>query len=209
VQGHAAACAERRAWVRHPGQPNKACEFIEPSAGHGWWAAVHEVSLGGISFCLPCRLPPGTVVVIDQPAGPSRRRHAISVRVVHATTHAGGWLLGCAFDQPLREADLQALLQPAEAGTRTRFLSFGAPAAAGYESQAAKETERQATQDEKSRLRELKRAQSRCRRADGLALSVARLSRDLPPNLQNFLLARLSRLAPQFADQLRPHLVRQ
>jgi PilZ domain len=125
---------EQRAWVRHPDPTNGPYQLIDAETEYGWWASVRDVSLGGLAMVLSQRLSPGTRLIIDKPLRPGKPWHALSVRVVHATACAEGWLLGCEFAHPLSEADLEALLQPAEQGTPglqpMRFLSFDVPAGA-------------------------------------------------------------------------------
>jgi hypothetical protein len=124
--------AEQRAWVRYPDPTNSPYQLIEAETEFGWWGSVRDVSLGGLAIALSQRLSPGTPLIIDKPLRSGKPWHALSVRVVHATACAEGWLLGCEFAQPLSEEDLEALLQPAEPGTPglqpMRFLSFGVSA---------------------------------------------------------------------------------
>jgi hypothetical protein len=124
--------AEQRAWVRHPDPTNSPYQLIDAETEYGWWASVRDVSLGGLAIVLSQRLSPGTRLIIDKPLRPGKPWHALSVRVVHATACAEGWLLGCEFAHPLSDEDLEALLQPAERGTPglspMRFLSFDKPA---------------------------------------------------------------------------------
>jgi hypothetical protein len=125
--------AEQRAWVRHPDPTNGPYQLIDAETEYGWWASVRDVSLGGLALVLSQRLSPGTRLIIDKPVRSGKPWHALSVRVVHATACAEGWLLGCEFAHPLSEEDLEALLQPAERGRPglqpMPFLSFDMPAA--------------------------------------------------------------------------------
>jgi hypothetical protein len=124
--------AEQRAWVRYPDPTNSPYQLIEAETEYGWWASVRDVSLGGLAIVLSQRLSPGTALIIDKPLQSGKPWHALSVRVVHATACAEGWLLGCEFAHPLSEEDLEALLQPADRGAPglqpMRFLSFDMPA---------------------------------------------------------------------------------
>jgi hypothetical protein len=123
--------AEQRAWVRYPDPTNGPYQLIDAETEYGWWASVRDVSLGGLALVLSQRLTPGTRLIIDKPLRSGRPWHALSVRVVHATACAEGWLLGCEFAHPLSEEDLEVLLQPAQPGTPglqpMRFLSFDMP----------------------------------------------------------------------------------
>jgi hypothetical protein len=100
----------------------------------GRWVSIVDVSHGGLTLRLLSHVEPGTVLLLEQPAGHRCSRPMLAIRVVHATAMGeGGWLVGCEFASQLNEQELAAMRRPVE--TRpvghvnpTRFQSFGMPA---------------------------------------------------------------------------------
>jgi hypothetical protein len=73
----------------------------------GW---LHNLSVAGVGMLLESPLEAGTLLDINLLTAAGKRL-ACRGRVTHATPRAdGGWLVGCAFAQPLGEDDLEALL---------------------------------------------------------------------------------------------------
>jgi hypothetical protein len=69
---------------------------------------LQNISRNGFALIADRRWDPGTVLVIELPAAEGVT--ATRVRVVHTTSQLGGcFLIGCAFDVPLTDAQLQAL----------------------------------------------------------------------------------------------------
>jgi hypothetical protein len=93
-----------------------------------------DVSRGGLTLRLLSHVEPGTVLLLEQPAGHRWPRPMVAIRVVHAIAmDEGGWRLGCEFAFELSEQQLAAMLRPAETrpvghAKPTRFQSFGMPA---------------------------------------------------------------------------------
>lgn len=106
--------AERRAWVRYPSTltaPYRRCGSTEDFGRAG---KVLNISVGGIGLVLRCRYRPGTILMVDLKDRTGTVLRTVEVRVIHATAvrddAAACWLLGCAFTQPLTEAELQVLI---------------------------------------------------------------------------------------------------
>ncbi len=108
----AAVTTERRAYVRI------ACDLAATCAAAGqrapgWPARVRDISAGGVGLLLQHRFRPGTFLTVELRDGSGRVLRTARVRVAHATAvrdEAGQrWLLGCAFDHPLTEAEFAAL----------------------------------------------------------------------------------------------------
>jgi hypothetical protein len=67
---------------------------------------VQDASAQGIGLLLTQALPPGTLLEVEVSCGSAAPWVA---RVVHATKHEGGWLIGCAFNHSLTDAELARL----------------------------------------------------------------------------------------------------
>jgi len=80
----------------------------------GWPGRLCDISRGGIGLLSTHRFQPGTHLVIDLRDRVDAIRHTVRVRIIHATpAKVDGnpcWLLGCAFETPLSEEELQSLL---------------------------------------------------------------------------------------------------
>jgi hypothetical protein len=108
---HASAADERRAsiryrchhWVRYRPQPVEQHEQC--------WARARDLSVGGVGMLTNRHLTAQTALVIEFRSPTSQACFTLSARVAHATRDgAGNWVIGCAFDQPLSEEELDALL---------------------------------------------------------------------------------------------------
>jgi hypothetical protein len=109
-----APSVERRAWVRR----SCSLETSGRSSAHmrevHWFGTVVDLSQGGMRLLLNRRFEVGTVLEVEVPAA-SLSTDTLAARVVHLTSSGTGeWLLGCAFQQPLSQRDLEALLREAE-----------------------------------------------------------------------------------------------
>jgi hypothetical protein len=104
---------DRRAGVRLPSALAATCGLAGRTREPVWPGMVRDISQGGIGLILQHRFRPGTTLLVElrQSAGAVLR--TIRVRVVHATAVLDDgnpcWLLGCAFDHPLDEAELSSL----------------------------------------------------------------------------------------------------
>jgi hypothetical protein len=67
---------------------------------------VRNISPNGIGLFLTNALDPGTLVDVELRSRFIVRRVA---KVVHSTRQEGGWLIGCTLDNPLSEAEVEAL----------------------------------------------------------------------------------------------------
>src|SRR5262245_29072119 len=96
---------ERRSW------PRRLCDlptlFRVAGGPYVFWnARCIDLSSGGLGLLCGFRFPPGTALVIDL-TGPAP---VLPARLVHCTARGRDWLLGCAFEAPLTDERLQALL---------------------------------------------------------------------------------------------------
>jgi hypothetical protein len=82
----------------------------EGAAGIGSWSAIiYNISVSGVGVVLPYPVSPGTTLVI-QLWGRSTGRE-LRARVVRAVPVEFVFFHGCAFTQPLGEAELRGLLR--------------------------------------------------------------------------------------------------
>jgi hypothetical protein len=100
---------ERRAATRHPSTLRINCYPAGGGLAERRLARVRNVSRTGIDLILDRHWPPGTALILELLAEEGAVRSARS-RVVHATSQPGGtFLVGCTFDMPLSDVELQAL----------------------------------------------------------------------------------------------------
>jgi hypothetical protein len=115
--GHDSAAAihlERRAYVRLAAD----LAAVARPAGHladlGWLGRVRDISCGGVGLLLRHRFQPGTRIEVELRASTGAALRTVSARVAHSrAVSADGapyWLHGCAFDTPLTDEEVQALL---------------------------------------------------------------------------------------------------
>ncbi len=110
---------DRRGYVRHMIGLGT-CGVVDTSAtGEGgpeseemWPLVIRDVSAGGIGVLLARRFEPGTELTIECAGSSSATVHRIVARVVRVEPeNAGHWVHGCAFANPLADADLANLLR--------------------------------------------------------------------------------------------------
>jgi hypothetical protein len=105
---------DRRAYVRLASDLAATCRPTDRTRDVGWPGKVRDVSCGGIGLLLRHRFRPGTILNVELRDNIGKVLRAVSVRVVHATAllEAGNhcWLLGCAFDHPITDEELQSLV---------------------------------------------------------------------------------------------------
>jgi hypothetical protein len=106
---------ERRAWVRFAKNEAVWCDPVRPSANYeldtAWMGRVRDISRTGIGLILRKRFEPGTALRIELSESPKLLRQLL-VRVVHATPDKKGrWTIGCTFECPLSQEELQIFLQ--------------------------------------------------------------------------------------------------
>lgn len=106
--------AERRAFVRLASDLAATCHPAGNGRDVGWPARVKDISQGGVGLFMRHRFRPGTYLAVELRAASGTLLRAVSVRVIHARAvlldGTPCWHLGCAFEQPLGEEDLAALL---------------------------------------------------------------------------------------------------
>ncbi|HZY83896.1 MAG TPA: PilZ domain-containing protein [Gemmataceae bacterium] len=100
--------AERRASARHFCRLEGSCRALPEGRGESWAATVRDISADGVGLLLRRRFEPGVLLAVELAVG--REARSLLARVVHATAHAGGWLVGCRFLSPLDEDELRAIL---------------------------------------------------------------------------------------------------
>jgi hypothetical protein len=104
------APADRRTAPRFPSTSKLFCYpagsgLLQRRAGR-----VRNVSKTGVGLLLDKCWQPGTVMMIELPGAEGPR--TVRGRVIHATSQpAGTFLVGCVLDQPMTDAELQALTQ--------------------------------------------------------------------------------------------------
>jgi hypothetical protein len=105
---------ERRAWIRFGADLDAACHAKGALKDVGWTAKVKDISRGGVGLLLRHRFRAGTPLVLELKSrdGSFCRTMTAQVARVMAVLAEGrpNWFLGCAFDQPLSEEELQKLL---------------------------------------------------------------------------------------------------
>jgi hypothetical protein len=104
---------ERRAYVRLTCDLAATCRPSGRSLEPSWLGTVRDISAGGVGLLLRHCFHPGTALTVELREGTGRLVRTVQVRVVHATAlqveGSHRWLLGCAFDRPLSDEELQAL----------------------------------------------------------------------------------------------------
>jgi hypothetical protein len=109
-----ASSLERRAFVRLASDLVSTCRTSGPGRDVSWPGKVRDISLGGVGLIMQHRFRAGTALDVELRDPTGHLLRTVWVRVAHATaTIVDGrtcWLLGCRFDQPLTEDELQALV---------------------------------------------------------------------------------------------------
>src|ERR1700722_7594655 len=104
---------ERRAFVRLASHRAVTCSPAASSREPGWPGRLHNISQTGFGMLLEHRFRPGTAVAVDMRESDGTSLRTFRARVVHASAvlvdGCPCWLLGCAFDSPLSEADFASL----------------------------------------------------------------------------------------------------
>jgi hypothetical protein len=109
-----ATAAERRAFVRYASDLNASCRPAGTAREAGWFARVQDISACGLGLLLRHRFRPGTPLLVEWKRADGTALGVLAARVVHAVAiREGGdlwWRVGCAFDRPLTDDELRALL---------------------------------------------------------------------------------------------------
>lgn len=100
--------AERRLAPRYPASVKVVCYPVGGGLGERRTARVRNVSRTGIGLSVDRSFGPGTALIVELPVEEGVK-HA-RCKVVHSTRQMGGtYLLGCAFDQQISDAEVRAL----------------------------------------------------------------------------------------------------
>jgi hypothetical protein len=111
----ATATQERRIWVRQETNLRSSCEPIAmPTASQPemkWPARISDISAGGVGLTLRRRFERGSKLTVELPSasrGTSQLRSVFVMRV--QAINGKNWLLGCEWEVPLTDEELQAVL---------------------------------------------------------------------------------------------------
>jgi hypothetical protein len=104
---------ERRACVRYscaPGVETFCLPVYKDRNDQGWLAEVRNISTDGIGLLLGRWFGQETLLEVELQNAARSVSRKVLVRVKHATSHDGGWLVGGILVQKLSEAELRAFL---------------------------------------------------------------------------------------------------
>ncbi len=103
---------EKRAWIRFSCEgerPAQATLLINPN--NKIQAHVLNISPGGVGLATKRHCEPGTPLKIELIDASGQTSRPMQIRVVHSTAKGNeDWVIGCAFETPLTEEDVAALL---------------------------------------------------------------------------------------------------
>jgi len=106
--------ADRRIWVRYPSRRATYCRAAngdDPFCP----AQACDISLGGIKLLSAHKFERGTMLTIGRLDSGAEKRGLLSAEVRYAVpTSEGKWIIGCAFQEHLREEELLTWLQEQE-----------------------------------------------------------------------------------------------
>ena len=111
----AGACErpERRAFLRLTSDLAATCRSTQ-GRDVGWPGKIRDISCGGLGLVMRHRFRPGTRLAVELRDDAGACLRTVEVRVVYAKAAVvdgvACWMLGCAFDEPLTEEELQPLL---------------------------------------------------------------------------------------------------
>jgi hypothetical protein len=105
---------DRRAWIRFGADLEAACHAKGAMKDAGWTAKVKDISKGGIGLLLRHRFHPGTQLMMELKSRDGIFCHQAAITVVRVIAFLSGnrpqWFMGCTFDAPLSDEELQRLL---------------------------------------------------------------------------------------------------
>lgn len=105
---------DRRAGARYESSLWACCHTDGPPRDANCSGAVRNISAGGLGLVLGHCFRPGADLTVELQTADGKPLRTVRVRVRHATAvaaeNARTWLIGCSFETPLSEAELQALL---------------------------------------------------------------------------------------------------
>ncbi len=95
---------------RHRGDQDVSCYALSDAGLRQYPARLKDISLNGLALVVsePVRRQMTLGVEFECPEG--RLTYLLVGQVVRTVPHQGGWLVGCAFDRPLGEDELNNLL---------------------------------------------------------------------------------------------------
>jgi hypothetical protein len=86
-----------------------ACRPFEGSADAAWRGALVNISETGMCVELARKFEPGAVLTISLGGKKHRRRSLLGKVMWVKKAESGRWQLGCHYDQPLRDEEIQDL----------------------------------------------------------------------------------------------------
>jgi hypothetical protein len=102
---------DKRSWVRFLCNFRALCRRVEPAPVEPCSAKILNVSAAGVGLMVTRRFEVGAPLCVELPIATGDTPTAVPGRVVHAKMQrSGDWVIGCAFNQPLTEEQLRALL---------------------------------------------------------------------------------------------------
>ncbi len=102
---------ERRGAARHLADLRVTCYPAAGGLGAGRVVRVRNVSRTGIGLVVDRHWGPGTALSLGLPLEQGAAPRTCRARVVHATAQPGGcFLVGCTFEAPLTDQEVQVLL---------------------------------------------------------------------------------------------------
>jgi hypothetical protein len=102
---------ERRAAVRHPCSGHGPDRLVVRAGTESRWARPCDISVGGIGLLLAQPVAPGTRLTIQMRGQQAALSPGLEAVVVYARPLEHGiWRVGCAFDHPLSDRELEQFL---------------------------------------------------------------------------------------------------
>jgi hypothetical protein len=108
---------EKTVWTRRRTEPRYQCgpatagRLDAPAEGKPVRAWLLNLSTRGAGLLLEHPLGPAVNLVIHLKTGDQDRQYRLPARVIHVTNLVNGdWLVGCEFESPLSQDDLETLL---------------------------------------------------------------------------------------------------
>jgi hypothetical protein len=105
---------DRRVWVRYP---SRRATYCRPVKGDEPFLAAQacDISLGGVKLLSAQRFERGTILTIGKLDGGADKIGLLTAEVRYAVpTPEDKWIIGCAFQEQLREEELLAWLKEQE-----------------------------------------------------------------------------------------------
>ena len=102
---------ERREALRHPCPREVWLHPVTLVQSAAWHAIVLDLSTQGVGLAIERPVVPGTFFAIEFPDPLQGKARTCRARVVYATPHNHQyWHIGCTFDVPLSEEEVESLL---------------------------------------------------------------------------------------------------